>query len=98
MHPQNNLIRYQKISSWKDALALANNAPRCHAKTRKGSKCQSPSMDNGRCRMHGGKSTGAPKGNSNAVKHGLHTAIMREEMRYFRELARECKEVAAGVG
>jgi hypothetical protein len=27
-------------------------------------------MNNGRCRMHGGKSTGSPKGNSNAEKHG----------------------------
>jgi hypothetical protein len=27
-----------------------------------------PAMPNGRCRMHGGKSTGAPKGNKNALK------------------------------
>lgn len=27
-------------------------------------------MKNGRCRMHGGKSTGAPMGNRNAWKHG----------------------------
>lgn len=31
-------------------------------------------MPNGRCRMHGGKSTGAPKGNQNAFKHGRYTA------------------------
>jgi len=31
---------------------------RCGAKTRKGTKCKSPAMKNGRCRMHGGKSTG----------------------------------------
>jgi len=29
---------------------------------RNGSECQSPAMPNGRCRMHGGKSPGAPKG------------------------------------
>ena len=34
----------------------------CGAKTRKGARCRSPAMPNGRCRMHGGKSTGAPKG------------------------------------
>jgi hypothetical protein len=28
-------------------------------------------MANGRCRMHGGKSTGAPKGNNNAYVYGL---------------------------
>lgn len=49
-------------------------SPRCGAKTRKGSPCQAGAMRNGRCRMHGGKSTGAPKGNSNALKHGRYTA------------------------
>lgn len=50
-----------------------HRSPRCGAKTRKGTPCQSPAMHNGRCRMHGGKSTGAPKGNSNALKHGRYT-------------------------
>jgi uncharacterized protein YjcR len=31
-------------------------------------------MKNGRCRMHGGTSPGAPAGNKNALKHGLYTA------------------------
>ena len=30
-------------------------------------------MPNGRCRLHGGKSTGPPKGNKNALKHGRYT-------------------------
>ena len=34
-------------------------------------------MPNGRCRMHGGKATGAPKGNKNAWKHGGHSASER---------------------
>ena len=29
--------------------------PRCRARTRRGTECQSPAMKNGRCRMHGGK-------------------------------------------
>jgi hypothetical protein len=49
-------------------------SPRCGAKTRRGAPCQSPAMPNGRCRIHGGKSTGAPKGNRNAFKHGRYTA------------------------
>ena len=48
-------------------------SPRCGAKTRRGSGCQSPATPNGRCRMHGGMSPGAPKGNSNAFKHGRYT-------------------------
>lgn len=42
----------------------------CGAKTRSGSPCKSKAMPNGRCRMHGGKSTGAPKGNQNNLKAG----------------------------
>ena len=41
-------------------------------------------MANGRCRMHGGKSPGAPIGNSNALKHGLYSA---EAIARRRELA-----------
>jgi len=36
------------------------NAPRCGAKTRSGAPCRSAAMPNGRCRMHGGGSPGAP--------------------------------------
>ena len=35
-----------------------NLAPRCGAKTRAGCPCKGPAMKNGRCRMHGGASTG----------------------------------------
>lgn len=42
----------------------------CGAKTRAGKPCQNAAMANGRCRMHGGKSTGAPKNNQNSVKAG----------------------------
>jgi hypothetical protein len=50
------------------------NAPRCGAKTRAGSRCQQPAMPNGRCRLHGGKSPGAPRGKRNGnFRHGLRT-------------------------
>jgi len=49
-----------------------SNAPRCGAKTRAGSLCQQPAMPNGRCRLHGGKSPGAPRGERNGnYRHGL---------------------------
>jgi hypothetical protein len=35
-----------------------NDAPRCGAHNRAGLPCRAPAMANGRCRMHGGKSTG----------------------------------------
>jgi hypothetical protein len=31
-------------------------------------------MANGRCRMHGDKLKGGPKGNKHALKHGRYTA------------------------
>jgi glucans biosynthesis protein len=43
-------------------------------------------MPNGRCRMHGGKSTGAPKGNRNAWKHGLRSAEHRQTRALVRAL------------
>ena len=33
-------------------------APRCGARNRAGEPCRAPAMFNGRCRCHGGKSTG----------------------------------------
>ncbi len=34
--------------------------------------------------MHGGKGSGAPRGNRNAWKHGIHSARVREIARYLR--------------
>jgi hypothetical protein len=51
-----------------------HRSQRCGARTRRGSPCRSPAMPNGRCRMHGGLSPGAPKRNRNALKRGRYTA------------------------
>ena len=72
-------------------------SPRCGAKTRSGTPCCSPAMPNGRCRMHGGKSPGAPRGEANgSYRHGRFTeeAIERRRelngwIRAMRDLAKE---------
>lgn len=55
----------------------------CGAKTRSGKPCKNRAMQNGRCRMHGGKSTGAPsekmKKNKNSTTHGLFSRYLPEE-------------------
>jgi len=51
-----------------------HRSPRYGARTRRGSPCQPPAMPNGRCRLHGGLSPGAPTGNRNALKHGRYIA------------------------
>ena len=57
---------------------------RCGAKTRTGRPCRSPAMPNGRCRMHGGLSPGAPRGERNGnYRHGLFT---REALAKRRDL------------
>jgi len=57
----------------------AHARKRCGAKTRSGKPCKNGAMANGRCRMHGGKSTGAPKKNQNSKKHGFFSKFIPEE-------------------
>jgi uncharacterized protein YjcR len=54
-------------------------------------------MPNGRCRMHGGTSPGAPKGNKNAFQHGRYTAESIAFRREIAMLAREARKTAATV-
>jgi glucans biosynthesis protein len=75
-----------------------STAPRCGAKTRAGGLCRQPAMKNGRCRLHGGKSPGAPRGERNGnYRHGLRTIEAIAERRHaaevrraLRDLLREC--------
>ena len=61
------------------------NAPRCGAKTRIGGACRSPAVRGRlRCRMHGGTNKGAPKGNSNARKHGNRSAEAEAQSKIVR--------------
>jgi hypothetical protein len=50
-------------------------------------------MPNGRCRLHGGKSPGAPKGNTNALKHGRYSAERIEARRKIATLLRTMRTV-----
>ena len=57
-------------------------APRCGARTRSGECCRQPAMKNGRCRMHGGLSTGprTTEGRARCAAarrtHGFYSAEM----------------------
>jgi len=66
---------------------------RCGAKTRSGKSCKNGAMDNGRCRMHGGKSTGAPKKNKNSVKHGLFAKYLPDETLAIMNEVNEIKPI-----
>ena len=54
-------------------------------------------MPNGRCRLHGGKSTGPPKGNRNALKHGRYTAEAKSRRRELRALTAGMRQLAKEV-
>lgn len=56
-------------------------ANKCGAKTRAGGGCRKPAMPNGRCRFHGGLSTGPkiPNSGRNALKHGMYAKHMTAE-------------------
>jgi glucans biosynthesis protein len=65
-------------------------APRCGAKTRGGSPCRLPALrGRTRCKLHGGLSTGAPKGSRNGnFVDGAWTAEAIEERRWAKDLVR----------
>jgi|SRR5580704_12579172 hypothetical protein len=73
--------------------------PRCGAKTRRGTPCHCPSMPNGRCRLHGGLSSGPKmwKGIERIqeanTKHGRYSEAARESRRRARELQRWVKAI-----
>lgn len=73
-------------------------SPRCGAKTRSGKPCCSPAMPNGRCRMHGGASPGAPKGEANGMyRHGRYTDDVVEMRRELNAWILEMRQAAQGI-
>ena len=72
---------------------------RCGAKTRRGISCQRPAnKKNGRCRLHGGASTGARTEDGLArisaanPRHGQFTKVRLEERRANAAKGREIRE------
>ena len=70
------------------------NISRCGAKTRPGRPCGHYAMKNGRCRYHGGKSTGAK---NPPIKHGIYTKKTIANNKYLRELLRESNQTIADI-
>jgi hypothetical protein len=49
----------ERVRARLEALIKANAAPRCGARCKRtGKSCRAAAMPNGRCKVHGGKSTG----------------------------------------
>jgi len=87
MHPNKN-----RTLCAMQALTLANSSPRCGAKTRRATACRSPAMENGRCRMHGGKSPGAPRGRQHGnYKHGERSIAAIEFRKHYARLLKDSR-------
>jgi hypothetical protein len=72
-----------------------HRAPRCLARTRRDTLCQTAAMANGRCRMHGGASlSGRQHGR---YRTGFHTRAAIAERRRLRELMAECRDFTQRV-
>lgn len=78
-------------------------AARCGA-TRQQTRCGAAAMHNGRCRFHGGLSTGpkTPEGVERIrrvrLKQGWFSAHTMEERRNFRRLVKGCQELLESIG
>jgi hypothetical protein len=75
-----------------------SKAARCGAKTRSGTACQCPAMPNGRCRLHGGLSTGPKTADGirriqeAVTKHGRRTQAAEVQRAEFQRLVRTTRE------
>src|SRR5438477_3312048 len=67
-----------------EALLKANAAPRCGARSKRtGKPCRGAAMPNGRCKLHGGKSTGprTPEGLERSRRANWNTGTFRGKPR-----------------
>jgi hypothetical protein len=91
--------------TWRANLDRANRAPRCGARRRSdGAPCRKAAMRNGRCDLHGGRSTGprTPEGLARSRrarwKHGFYSAEAKAAEREVRARIRALRELIAMVG
>jgi hypothetical protein len=89
----------------RERLDLAQAAARCGANRKyDGRPCHGPAMANGRCRLHGGKSTGpktadgAERSRRAVLRHGFYTAAAEAERRLARSALCGLRAALASVG
>lgn len=77
-----------------------STAARCGARTKRAHQpCRAPAMRNGRCRLHGGASTGPrtaaglERARKARWKHGWHSKAAREQRARTRWLLRSARDL-----
>ena len=76
----------------------------CSAKSKRtGKLCRQPAMKNGKCRLHGGKSTGAKttegqfRRNTARLTHGYYTKQAKAERQQMRRVMQEMEETLSNI-
>lgn len=91
--PRRGRLRHGNAGGDLDAVR------RCGARTRQGSACRQPAMANGRCRLHGGKSTGPRTAEGlercqrTRWKHGLRSNELNALKRAGRQTLRSVSDL-----
>lgn len=80
-----------------------SRAPRCGARTRRATACRAPAMRNGRCRLHGGASTGpkTPEGLERSRRarwiHGFYSAGAKARRASARQKFLELRDALRAI-
>jgi transposase len=104
--PSTRVVRPSSVVSLRPGVGLATNArinpmlltcrkhrDAVHGRSGRGKRCRAPAVRGHEvCRMHGAGG-GAPKGNRNALKHGLYTAESIGRHRALSELIRRSRRL-----
>lgn len=99
--PETAVTRHESEATTGNRPAFMR-APRCLARNRRGQPCQAPAMrGRKRCRLHGGKATGAKTAEGRErirqahLVHGMYTPEMIALRREARQLSRAIREMIA---
>ena len=93
-----------RVRARLEALVMANAAPRCGARSKRtGKPCRAAAMPNGRCKLHGGKSTGprTPEGLERSRranwKHGYYSREAKAERSRLRAAILALRELCGSI-
>ena len=84
---------------WKRGLIAADAAPRCGARTRNATACLRAALRNGRCRIHGGLSTGPQtveglaRSRAANLKHAYYSKAQKQSRRNARLIIRQLRKI-----
>jgi hypothetical protein len=94
----------ERVPARLEALVLANAAPRCGARSKRtGKPCRGAAMPNGRCKVHGGKSTGprTPEGLERSRranwKHGYYSREAKAERSPLRAAILALRDLCGSI-